>query len=105
MRNLHIDEDLFFIKKDFYKANSHNLKNVLVLSEDDFFNHFKYGTVDNSSNHETWGIDFDYVIIAKEGWFESLSEDFRGKLKEETIKNGDAFCVVILLLQKINGKP
>ena len=104
MRNLHIDEDLFFIKKDFYKANSHKLKNVLVLSEDDFFNHFKYGNVNNISNHETWGIDFDYVIIAKEGWFESLSEDFRGKLKEETIKNGDAFLCGDIIITKNKWK-
>lgn len=104
MRDLNIDEDLFFIKKDFYRANSHKLRDILVLSEDDFFNHFKYGNVNNISNHETWGIDFDYVIISKEGWFESLSEDFREKLKEETIKNGDAFLCEDFLLTKTKWK-
>lgn len=104
MRDLHIDEDLFFIKKDFYKANSHKLRDVLVISEDDFFNHFKYGNVNNISNHESWEIDFDYVIIAKEGWFESQSEDFGKKLKEETIKNGDAFLCGDILLTKNKWK-
>lgn len=77
------------------------LKDVLILSEDGFFNHFKYGNVNNISNHETWGIDFDFVIVGKEGWFEGLCEDFRSKLKEETIKNGDGFvCDDILLTRK-----
>lgn len=101
MRDLEIDYDMFFIKKDFYKANIDKLKDLLVLTEDDFFNHYKYGNVINISNHETWGIDFDYVIISKEAWYEGLSVDFRNKLKEETIKNGDAFlCGDILITKK-----
>lgn len=101
MRNLQIDEDLFFIKREFYKENFQMLNDVLLLSEDDFFNHYKYGNVNNISNHETWGIDFDFVIVSKEAWFEGLSEDFRAKLKEETIKNGDAFlCGDVLLTKK-----
>lgn len=54
MRDLQIDEDMFFIKKDFYKSNTDMLKDALVLTENDFFNHFKYATVNNISNHETW---------------------------------------------------
>lgn len=100
MRDLIIDEDMFFIKKDFYKANIDMLKDVLVLTESDFFNHFKYATVNNISNHETWGIDFDYVIIAKNNWFESKSLEFRNKLKEETIKNGDALLCGDTLITK-----
>lgn len=105
MRDLRIDNDLFFIKKDFYEANSHTFKDVLTLSDDDFFNHFKYGNVNNISNHETWGIDFDYVIIAREAWYEGLSVDFRNKLKEETIKNGDAFLCGDILITKKRGEP
>lgn len=101
MRDLRIDYDLFFIKKDFYKSNKNMLKDVLVLTEYDFFNHYKYGNVNNISNHETWGIDFDYVIIGVEGWFEGLPEIFRENLKEETINNGDALkCGDILLTKK-----
>lgn len=102
MRDLQIDEDMFFIKKDFYKANIDMLKDALVLTENDFFNHFKYATVNNISNHETWGIDFDYVIIAKNNWLESKSLEFRNKLKEETIKNGDALlCGDTLITKKV----
>ena len=102
MRNLTIDNDMFFIKKDFYKANINKLKDLLILTEDGFFNHYKYGNVNNISNHETWGIDFDFVLIAKEGWYEALPLDFREKLKSETIKNGDALvCEDILLTKKI----
>ncbi len=104
MRDLYIENDLFFIKKDFYKANSHKLRDVLVLSEEDFFNHYKYGNVNNISNHETWGIDFDYVIVAEEGWYEGQSEEFREKLKEETIKNGDDFLCGDMLLTKNKWK-
>ena len=64
MRDLEIDYDMFFIKKAFYKANIDKLKDLLILTEDDFFNHYKYGNVINISNHETWGIDFDFVVIA-----------------------------------------
>lgn len=102
MRDLQIDEDMFFIKQDFYKANIDMLKDALVLTENDFFNHFKYATVNNISNHETWGIDFDYVIITKNNWFESKSLEFREKLKEETIKNGDALlCGHTLITKKV----
>lgn len=100
MRNLQIDEDMFFIKEDFYKSNINMLKNILVLTKDDFFNHFKYSSVNNISNHETWGIDFDYVIIAKEGWFESSPEEFKVKLKDETLRNGDALFYKDKLLTK-----
>lgn len=101
MRDLEIDYDMFFIKKDFYKANINKLKDLLILTEDDFFNHYKYGNVNNISNHETWGIDFDYVLIAKEGWYEALSLDFREKLKCESLKNGDGLvCDDILLTYK-----
>lgn len=102
MRTLQIDEDMFFIKKDFYKSNIDMLKDLLVFTENDFFNHFKYATVNNISNHETWGIDFDYVIIAKNNCFESKPLEFREKLKEETIKNGDALlCGDTLITKKV----
>lgn len=101
MRDLEIDYDMFFIKKAFYKANIDKLKDLLILTEDDFFNHYKYGNVINISNHETWGIDFDFVVIASEGWFEDLPIDFRDNLLKETIKNGDALaCDEILLTKK-----
>ncbi len=29
---------------------------------------------------ETWGIDFDFAVIASEGWFEDLPIDFRDNL-------------------------
>lgn len=101
MRDLEIDYDMFFIKNDFYKANIDKLKDLLILTEDDFFNHYKYGNVNNICNHETWGIDFDYVIVTEEGWYEGQGEEFRESLKRETIKNGDALvCGEILLTKK-----
>lgn len=100
MRNWEINEDLFFISEDFYKKNTNKLKNQLVLPADDFFNHYKYSTVNNISNHEVWNIDFTYVIIAKEDWFENQSEDFRKSLGAETIKNGDGLVYKDEILTK-----
>lgn len=100
MRDLEINEDLFFISEEFYKKNTNNLKNRLVLPADDFFNNYKYATVNNISNHEVWNIDFAYVIIAKVNWFENQSEDFRKSLSAESIKNGDGLVYKEEILTK-----
>ncbi|WP_054251766.1 hypothetical protein [Neofamilia massiliensis] len=100
MRDLEINEDLFFISENFYKENTNKLKNQLVLPADDFFNSYKYGTVNNISNHEVWNIDFAYVIIAKVDWFENQNEDFRKSLSAETIKNGDGLVYKDEILTK-----
>lgn len=100
MRDLEINEDLFFISENFYKTNIVNFKDQLVLLADDFFNHYKYSTVNNISNHEVWSIDFAYVIVGKEGWFEAQSGDFRKSLEAETIKNGDGLVYKDKILTK-----
>lgn len=91
MRSLTIEHDLFFISEKFLGEFVGCLHHALVMPMKDYLANPSYHNVLSASNHNTWRIKADYVVVSKEKWYEALPTDFREKLYEETKRNGSEF--------------
>ncbi|MGX7108851.1 hypothetical protein [Facklamia miroungae] len=88
MRDLQLKEDLFFISEIFLKEHKYRMANQLILSVKEYQKHSDYHTVNNISNHRSWTLKCDFVLVAPPGWYESQDQHFQKELFNEVKKNG-----------------
>ncbi|MEK4130268.1 hypothetical protein NYE67_11335 [Solibacillus sp. FSL W8-0474] len=80
------EKDLFFLSKEI--LNKIDVKDVLLMPIDEFFNHNSYGQLNYVNSYEYWNIkNAQYVIIAESEWIERLPEEQR-----QLILNSQVLC-------------
>lgn len=102
MRTLKQDNDLFFINTSAYEQLKDEMKTTVVCPKDEFRGHAIYKNFHVSNCHRTWQIeDYDYVIVARPGWYESLSRDKKEIIYNEQKRTGSRMMLAnVLITQK-----
>ncbi|KAA1036608.1 hypothetical protein ERX35_010685 [Macrococcus equipercicus] len=94
MRTLEQEKDLFFIDGSTYDLLTEELKTTVVCPKDEFRGHAIYKNFHVSNCHRTWRIsDYDYVIAAQPGWYESLPASKQQLVFNEQKRTGS--CMLI----------
>lgn len=91
MRTFRIDHDLFFISQAFLDQHRAALSQALVVPIKEYDQHSSYATVHSATNHSSWSIRCDHVIVAEEGWYERQPPDLQQALYQESVKSGSSF--------------
>ena len=92
-RTLLQKRDLFFISNDFYKKFSHLLLDVVVIPASEFKQHNIYYSIHANCCYRMWQIEYDSVIVAPAGWYETRSLDFQKEVLKEQINSGSNMIV------------
>ncbi|ULG71596.1 hypothetical protein [Macrococcus brunensis] len=99
MRTFEQEKDLFFVDSSTYKLLAEHLKTTVVCPKDEFKGHILYKNFHVSNCHRTWRIqDYDYVIVARPGWYESLSDDLQQLIFQEQRRTGSRLVLGNLLI-------
>ncbi|TDM12107.1 hypothetical protein [Macrococcus lamae] len=99
MRTLKQEKDLFFINRSTYELLTDELKTTVVCPKDEFRGHAIYKSFHVSNCHRTWRIsDYDYVIAAQPGWYESLPADKQQLVFNEQKRTGSCMLIGNILI-------
>jgi hypothetical protein len=99
MRTLEQEKDLFFIDGSTYELLKDELKTTVVCPKDEFRGHAIYKNFHVSNCHRTWRIsDYDYVIAAQPGWYESLPRDQQQLVFNEQKRTGSCMLIGNILI-------
>ena len=92
VRSFTIDYDVFFLSRGFVDRHHQALAACLLVPFSEFLQHPAYSTVHSGSNHATWQVDCDVVLVAEEGWYEAQAPGFCRALFEESRARGSCFA-------------
>ncbi|TDM00689.1 hypothetical protein [Macrococcus carouselicus] len=99
MRTFEQEKDLFFIDSSAYDLLQDHLKTTVVCPKDEFKGHILYKNFHVSNCHRTWKItDYDYVIVARPGWYEELPDEMQQLILSEQRRTGSRLVLGDLLI-------
>lgn len=99
MRTFEQEKDLFFIDRSTYDLLTDELKTTVVCPKDEFKGHAIYKNFHVSNCHRTWWLaEYDYVIVAHPGWYESLPMDKRRLVFDEQKRTGSRMMMGDVLM-------
>lgn len=101
------DKDLFFLQsKDLITFEEH-LHEVLVIPEDEFYEHSSYKQIQLVNSYEYWNISkkAQYVIVANSEWITNLSIQKKKDLFDSQVGMGRGLTEPLSLFSDINAIP
>ncbi len=87
-RTLKQQRDLFFISSDFYNKITDRLQDIIVVPKSEFKNHTIYNSIHANCCYKVWQINYEFVIVTQEGWYEKQTLDFQRELFKEQLQAG-----------------
>lgn len=99
------EKDLFFLSKE-QLNNEIDLKDVLLMPIDEFYNHSTYGQLNYLNSYEYWNIkNAQYVIIAEKEWIESRSVEVKQLILNSQVQRERGLVLPVSFIQEIEKIP
>lgn len=99
------DKDLFFLSQEPSTFNI-DLRDVLVIPEKEFFNHYVYKQLHYLNSYTYWHRNnVQYVIVAEKNWVEQLPSDKKKLILQEQIVCQRGLVFPITFIENITSVP